>query len=249
MNAIPKISGNEINLSAVKEALKEQYMAQALPSADKMLSLLELADAVEKQDIGSASHNDRISAYIGIMVDALQVHGLYADELSGVDKELLCSSSRLHDIGKLSISDKILNKPGKLTDEEFEIMKTHTTEGERIMDQVDFSSENDEFLRNAKLFAGYHHERWDGKGYPHGLGEDEIPLQGRIMAIVDVYDALVSQRPYKIAFTPDEAASIIMDCSGKQFDPIIADLFYEVRMEFEEVAIRNQMLEDACIQS
>ncbi|MCL2174628.1 MAG: HD domain-containing protein, partial [Treponema sp.] len=120
-------------------------------------------------------------------------------------------------------------KPGKLTDEEYEIMKSHSMEGERIIDEIISRTGEGEFLHNAKLFAGTHHERWDGKGYPRGLKGADIPLQGRIMAIVDVYDALISDRPYKKAFTNEEAVEIIMQNSGSHFDPKIADVFFEVK--------------------
>jgi len=135
----------------------------------------------------------------------------------------------MHDLGKISITDVIVNKPGKLTEEEYDVMKSHAMEGERIIDEIISRTGEGDFLRNAKLFAGTHHERWDGKGYPRGLKETEIPLQGRIMAIVDVYDALVSERPYKKAFTNDEAVEIIMQNSGTHFDPKITKLFYEVK--------------------
>jgi len=165
------------------------------------------------------------------------VHKVYADELTKMDLDLSISSARLHDVGKITISDTILNKPGKLTDEEYTIMKTHAAEGERIIDQIVSRTGDAEFLHNAKLFAGYHHERWDGKGYPHGLMGNEIPLQGRILAIVDVYDALVSVRPYKKPFTAEEAVNIIMESAGKHLDPIIAEVFYKVRDQFAAVKV------------
>jgi len=194
-----------------------------------------LADMVENRDKGTGGHIERTTTYIKILINAMMARGLHAGEIGEMDMDMLVSSARLHDVGKISISDVILNKPGKLTDEEFEIMKTHPAEGERIIDQIVFRTENVEFLHNAKLFAGYHHERWDGRGYPYGLKEFDIPLQGRIMAIADVYDALVSERPYKKAFTADEAVNIIMESVGKQFDPSIADVFYAVRDQFEAV--------------
>jgi putative two-component system response regulator len=194
-----------------------------------------LADMVESRDKGTGGHIERTTTYIKILVDAMMERGVHADVLGKMDLDLLNSSARLHDIGKISIPDSVLNKPGKLTDEEFEIMKTHSAEGERIIDQIVSRTEDVEFLRNAKLFAGYHHERWDGKGYPHGDKETGIPLQGRIMAIVDVYDALVSERPYKKPFTADEAVGIIMENSGKQFDPVIVNVFYEARDQFKAV--------------
>jgi len=195
-----------------------------------------LADMVENRDKGTGGHIERTTTYIKILIDAMLERGIYAEELKEVDLETLVSSARLHDVGKISISDVILNKPGKLTDEEFEIMKSHALEGERIIDQVVSRTGSDvEFLKNARLFAGYHHERWDGKGYPRGLKETDIPLLGRIMAIVDVYDALVSERPYKKAFSPDEADKIIMEGSGKQFDPLIVDVFYQIRDKIRAV--------------
>ena len=196
-----------------------------------------LSDMVENRDKGTGGHVDRTTKYIQILVEAMIARGVYADELKEIDLDLFISSARLHDVGKISISDVILNKPAKLTDEEFEIMKTHSAEGERIIDQIVSRTETEgvEFLRNAKLFAGYHHERWDGKGYPHGLKETDIPLQGRIMAIADVYDALVSERPYKKPFTAEEAVNIIMESAGKQFDPLISEVFFEAREQFKAV--------------
>ena len=192
-----------------------------------------LADMVENRDKGTGGHVERTVTYIKVLVDAMLMRSVYADELNKIDLGLFVSSAKLHDAGKISISDVILNKPGKLTDEEFAIMKTHAAEGERIIEQMVSRTGEAEFLRHAKLFAGYHHERWDGKGYPHGLEGTNIPLQGRIMAIIDVYDALMSERPYKKPFSHDEAISIIMDSAGQQFDPTIAEVFYEVREQFK----------------
>jgi len=194
-----------------------------------------LADMIENRDRGTGGHIDRTTKYIRLLIDEMIACGLHAEELNEMDLELLTSSARLHDIGKIAISDVILNKPGKLTDEEFEIMKTHAAEGVRIIDQIVTRTEDVEFLRNARLFAGYHHERWDGKGYPYGLAGAGIPLQGRIMAVVDVYDALVSVRPYKKAFSHEEAVKIITNGSGTQFDPDIADVFFAVNTSFKAV--------------
>ena len=194
-----------------------------------------LADMVENRDQGTGGHVERTTVYIEILIGAMIVRGVHVDEIRNMNLESLISSARLHDVGKITIPDCILNKPGQLTKEEFEAMKTHSAEGERIIDQIVSRTDNVEFLRNAKLFAGFHHERWDGLGYPHGLKETEIPLQGRLMAIVDVYDALVSERPYKKPFTEDEAVRIIMDGAGKQFDPYITKIFYEVRDQFSIV--------------
>jgi len=195
------------------------------------------ADLVESRDENTGGHIDRTSTYIQILLDSVVERGIYDGDTAELNRELFVSSARLHDVGKIAISDVILNKPGKLTDDEFEIMKTHTTEGERAIVKIASRTDDDEFLNNAKLFAGYHHERWDGTGYPRRLSGMEIPLQGRLMAIVDVYDALVSERPYKKPFRPDEAVRIIMDSAGTHFDPQVAGVFYEVRGRFEDVCM------------
>ena len=199
--------------------------------------IFSFADMVENRDKGTGGHIERTTSYIKILMDAMAERGVYTEELAEMDVELMISSARLHDVGKITISDAILNKPGKLTDEEYETMKTHCAEGLRITDQIGARTDDVEFLRHARLFAGYHHERWDGKGYPHGLAGTDIPLQGRIMAFADVYDALVSARPYKKPFTGEEAVKIIMEGAGTQYDPLIAEVFYEARDKFMAVEI------------
>ncbi|MCL2759413.1 MAG: response regulator [Treponema sp.] len=194
-----------------------------------------LADMVENRDKGTGGHIERTSVYIRILIEEMKERCVYSDEINGWDVDKMISSARMHDLGKISITDVIVNKPGKLTDEEYDVMKSHAEEGERIIDEIISRTGEGDFLRNAKLFAGTHHERWDGKGYPRGLKGVEIPLQGRIMAIVDVYDALVSERPYKKAFTEDEAIDIIMQNSGTHFDPKIVELFYEVKDHIKSV--------------
>jgi len=193
------------------------------------------ANMVECRDEGTGGHIERTSTYIRVLIEAMAEQGVYLDEINKLDLSLFVESARLHDVGKIAISDIILNKPGKLTDEEFDIMKTHTMEGESAIESIASRTDDVEFLENAKLFAGSHHERWDGKGYPRGLKETDIPIQGRVMAFADVYDALVSERPYKKPFTPDKAVEIIMEGAGSQFDPFIADVFYKVRDKFEAV--------------
>ena len=194
-----------------------------------------LADMVENRDKVTGGHIERTSNYIKILIEAMKDRGVYIDEMQGWDTEKIISSARMHDLGKISITDVIINKPGKLTEEEFEKMKTHAEEGERIIDEIISRTGEGEFLRNARLFAGTHHERWDGKGYPRGLKGDEIPLQGRIMAIVDVYDALVSERPYKNAFSHEEAVKIIRESSGSHYDPKITEIFLSVQEQFKAI--------------
>jgi putative two-component system response regulator len=197
-----------------------------------------LANMVENRDKGTGGHIERTSAYIKILIEGMKDMNVYSDEIHKWDVEKIISSARMHDLGKISITDIILNKPDKLTEDEYETMKTHALEGERIIDEIIAQTGEAEFLRNARLFAGCHHERWDGKGYPHGLKGEEIPLQGRIMAIVDVYDALVSERPYKKAFTDEEAVKLIMQNAGTQYDPLIADVFFNVKDKFKSVRVR-----------
>jgi putative two-component system response regulator len=194
-----------------------------------------VADLVEKRDQETGGHIERTTAYIKILLDAMLEQGVYVDEICDVDFDLFVSSARLHDVGKIVISDTILNKPGRLTDEEFVIMKTHAEEGVKIIDQIVSRAGNETFLRNAKLFAGFHHERWDGNGYPNKLSGTDIPLQGRVMAFADVYDALISERPYKKSFSHDEAMKIMLDNAGTQFDPVIADVFHKVEDQFKAV--------------
>jgi putative two-component system response regulator len=194
-----------------------------------------LANMVENRDKGTGSHIERTSEYIKILITEMKSRGVYIEEMKGWDAEKIIAAAKMHDLGKISITDIIINKPGKLTPEEFEIMKTHVVEGERIIDEIISQTGEGEYLHNARLFAGSHHERWDGKGYPRGLKGEEIPLQGRIMAIVDVYDALVSERPYKKIFPAEEAVRIIMENAGSHYDPKIAKVFYEVRDLFKAV--------------
>jgi len=192
-----------------------------------------LADVVEERDKKTGGHNDRTAMYVKILIKAMKERSVYVDEMSRWDTEMVVSSARLHDVGKVHIYDTVLNKPGKLDNEEYEKMKRHAMEGAQIIDRIIMQTGEAEFLHNAKLFAEYHHECWDGSGYPHGLAGTEIPLQGRIMAIADVYDALVSSRSYKEPLAEDEAVNIITMGAGKQFDPKIVEVFLEVKDQFK----------------
>jgi len=194
------------------------------------------ADIVESRDKITGGHIARTSQYIKVLMNAMMNKGVYSEKLNDWDLNMAIASARLHDVGKIVISDLILNKQDKLTPEEFIEMKRHAIEGEKIIEQMIAQTGDALFLRHAMLFAGSHHERWDGKGYPRNLQGEDIPLQGRIMAIADVYDALVSERPYKPAFTCEQAEEIIQKDSGKYFDPAIVDAFNEVKGEFAAIA-------------
>jgi len=184
-----------------------------------------MADVVESRDSNTGGHIERTSEYLRILIDAMLKLGVYADEITKWDIDLVISSALMHDIGKIKISDSILNKPGKLTDEEFMIMQAHSIEGGNTIDQMIARTGDGEFLNSAKLSATCHHEKWDGSGYPIGLSGMDIPLHGRIMAIVDVYDALTSERPYKKAYDLDYAMEIIEEGAGNHFDPLIVNVF------------------------
>jgi putative two-component system response regulator len=195
-------------------------------------TVLVLADIVENRDKDTGGHIERVTLYIELLMNAMITRKVYFEEMQDWDMEIVISSARLHDVGKIAISDFILNKRGPLDKDEYEIIKTHAITGGAIIDQIIARTGEVHFLHNAKLFASYHHENWDGTGYPHGLKGLDIPLQGRIMAIVDVYDALVSERPYKKNFSDEEAVSIIMADKGKRFDPKITEVFYAIREQF-----------------
>jgi putative two-component system response regulator len=197
-----------------------------------------LADIVESRDPNTGGHIERTTRYIRILIDEMIERGVYSDELKSWDLDSVVSSARLHDIGKISIPDSILNKPGKLTEEEFKIIKTHTDVGARLIDQMTEQTGDAAFLRSAKIFAAFHHEKWNGSGYPNCLHGTDIPLHGRIMAIVDVYDALVSDRPYKKAFPHEKALEIIMDDAGNHFDPHITEVFNAVNLRIKAVRDR-----------
>jgi len=198
--------------------------------------LIILADIIESRNKTSHGHVDRTIKCVKIITEAMLSQGVYANELCTIDLEPFSLSACLHDVGKISIPDYIINKPDRLTESEFEIMKSHAIQGELIIEKmITKTTEDKGFLHSAKLFAGYHHERWDGKGYPHGLNRLNIPIQGRILQIVDVYDALVSERPYKKPFSHEEAVKIIMDSTGEMFDPLIAEIFMEINKQFENV--------------
>ena len=193
-----------------------------------------LANMVEHRDKYTGSHIEHTTKYIRILLECMQKNGIYSDELSEWNMETVISSVRLHDIGKIVISDMLLNKAGPLSEEEFETMKNHTSKGESIIEDIIFESGDGYFLQHAKLFAGYHHERWDGTGYPHGLKGADIPLQGRVMALIDVYDALISARSYKSSFSHEKAVEIICQGRGSHFDPKIVDAFLICEKEIKK---------------
>ena len=193
-----------------------------------------LAELVECRDYITGGHIERTQHYLSILIDALERNGSYSIEISAWDNDLIVRSAQLHDIGKIAIKDSILQKPGSLTDSEYKEIKLHVTVGERVIERIMKNTTDRFFLEQARILVATHHEKWDGSGYPRNLKEEEIPLQGRLMAIVDVYDALVSNRPYRDAIKHSEAVIIISGNKGKHFDPALVDIFLGVSEKFEE---------------
>ena len=205
--------------------------------------IITMADMVENRDSDTGAHIQKTAAYVKIIVEGLEKKGYYAEKINPKFISDVVRSAPLHDIGKINIPDAVLNKPGKLTDEEFEIIKTHTTAGKKIMEDAISTFEGGSYLKEARNMAAYHHERWDGKGYPDGLHGEVIPLSARIMAVADVFDALTSPRVYKPAFSLEKALTIINEGSGTQFDPKCVEVFMDNLTEVKVVLKKyNQKL-------
>lgn len=197
--------------------------------------IVTMADMVENRDSDTGAHVQKTAAYVKIILEGLQKKGYYAEKITPKYISDVVMSAPLHDVGKINISDTILNKPGKLTDEEFDIMKTHTKSGRLIMDHAISTVEGESYLKEARNMAAYHHERWDGKGYPEGLHGEAIPLSARIMAVADVFDALTSKRVYKPAYPLEKAVDIIKRGSGSQFDAKCVEVFLDALSEVKDV--------------
>lgn len=195
-----------------------------------------LADLVENRDSSTGDHIKKTAAYVDIILRKMKELGYYEDQMTQIFMENCIKSAPLHDVGKIRIPDRILNKPGKLTEEEFEVMKTHAQYGADIIQQIIDTIPDSQYLYEAKRIAGSHHEKWNGTGYPRGLREEEIPLSARVMAVADVFDALISVRCYKKAFSYEEAMEIIKKDSGSHFDPKVADAFLAAADEVKKVS-------------
>jgi putative two-component system response regulator len=203
---------------------------------DSTLSLLARITDMRDEDTGG--HILRTTGYTEIIVNALRSDPAHPAgyELSEEEAQSIIKCAKLHDLGKIAIPDNILLKPAKLTPEEFEVIKKHPVYGERFFSDFIKSDSDDPFLETAREITYSHHEKWNGTGYPRGLSGADIPLSGRIVAVADVYDALVSERPYKKPFTHEKAAEIIISDSGKHFDPHLVEIFAAHQPEFIEVS-------------
>jgi len=216
-----------------------RYLAE---SSDRMQNglIITMADLVENRDSDTGAHIAKTAEYVKIISESLKKKGYYSEKLTPKFMSDIVKSAPLHDVGKISISDTVLNKPGKLTDEEYEIMKTHTIYGKEIIEKVINTVNGENYLKEARNMAAYHHERWDGKGYPEKLHGQVIPLAARIMAVADVFDALTSPRVYKPAFSIEKALEIINDGSGKMFDPKVVEAFMDAMPEIKVVLKKYQ---------
>ncbi len=191
---------------------------------------------VDKRDNTTGGHILRTSKYLRALLNKLIADGSYKEELENVDVDIFAHASQMHDVGKICIADRVLLKEGKLSNDEYEEMKQHTLFGKDIIRTAINNVQNVKFLETAEMFATSHHEKWNGKGYPFGLKGEEIPIGGRIMAIVDAYDAIRSERPYKQAKTHLQAVDIILKDSAEHFDPVMVDAFVQISNEFETIS-------------
>ncbi|MBI2433907.1 MAG: response regulator [Candidatus Hydrogenedentes bacterium] len=196
------------------------------------ITVFSLAKLSESRDVETGDHLERIRSYARELADELALWPKYHGVIRNEFVEELYHSSPLHDIGKVGIPDRILLKPGKLTTEEFEIMKTHTLIGGDTLRAADMEAGRDSFLAMGRDIAYYHHEKYDGSGYPYGMGGGDIPLPARIVALADVYDALSSKRPYKEPFDHETSRKILLEGRGKHFDPDVVDAFLKREERF-----------------
>ena len=208
-------------------------------SAIQDVTILTMASLAETRDSDTGNHIRRTQHYVKALAQRLKTHPRFASFLSDSTIELLFKSAPLHDIGKVGIPDRILLKPGRFTPGEFEIMKAHTTLGRDAIEHAEKQLGMEvEFLHLAKDIAYYHQEKWDGSGYPTGKRGDDIPISARLMAVADVYDALISRRVYKEGMSHEKALGIIVEGRGSHFDPDIVDAFVALQDEFRAVALR-----------
>ena len=217
----------------VKEQTKEirEQSEQLVQMQENVID--GMATLIEGRDTDTGQHVRNTKRYVAMIVKYMYDHRMHTDEIDFDYMTHICNAAPLHDVGKIMISDMILNKPGRLTPEEFAVMQTHSELGGDIMKDVLGDSTNRDLIRMSSDIAHYHHEKWDGSGYPDGLAGDEIPLCARIMAVADVFDALISKRVYKDAMSIEEAYRILQEDAGTHFDPELIQVFVAIRGEVE----------------
>ncbi|MDR2754328.1 MAG: response regulator [Planctomycetaceae bacterium] len=233
----------------IAKPYKPDEVLARLRAGERILSLetrdvaiFALAKLAESRDVDTGAHLERVQYYCRVLSQQMATLEKYQEIIDPEFIRLMFQTSPLHDIGKVGIPDSVLLKPGRLDPNEFEIMKTHTTIAAQTLDAALSKFPGVSFLKMARDIAATHHEKYDGTGYPNGLKEQNIPLCGRIIALADVYDALISKRVYKQAFTHDSAKSVILEGSGKHFDPDVVECFLAREDQF--VSIRKRFSEN-----
>lgn len=223
----------------VEEKTRENE-AQNLKMMEMQQHVIDgMATLIESRDGNTGQHVKNVKDYVMIIVKYMRQHGIHSEEIDDNFVRNISNAAVLHDIGKIKISDMVLNKPARFTPEEFEIMKTHSQLGGDIVSNILGDETDKELIQISKDIATYHHEKWDGSGYPKGLKGEEIPLSARIMAVADVFDALVSKRVYKKEMSKEMAYSILENGKGTHFDPEIIDVFFAVKDQVEEYMNKN----------
>lgn len=228
-----------LELSEYRTQLEEKiYEKTQMIENLQDVMMLSLAELVECRDENTGGHVKRTAEYVRILANELVEAGVYSDILTPEYVKDIIKSAPLHDIGKIGINDATLLKMGSLDEDEFEYMKKHVELGAISLQKMINETDKESFLYTARDMAHYHHEKWDGTGYPSGLKGEEIPISARIMAIADVYDALTTKRPYKEPFSHEDTVNIIIEGREKGFDPNIIDVFKEISYKFEMVKFR-----------
>ena len=197
--------------------------------------VMGFATLVENRDGSTGGHIRRTTTYVKLLAEELQKRGMYKEQLTQDYIENLTIAAPMHDVGKIAIPDAILQKPGRLTDEEFAIMRTHTEKGGEIIKETVGHIGDGEYEKMAYEVARYHHEKWNGKGYPQGMAGEDIPLCARIMSVADVFDAVSAKRCYRDAMPLEQCFEIIEKGSGQDFDPDIAEVFLDMRERIGQV--------------
>ena len=238
---------NHLALKAMDEFLRDQNNFLELEVARRIkeviaiqdVTILAMASLAETRDSDTGNHIRRTQFYVKILAEKLRYHPRFAWFLTDANISMLFKSAPLHDIGKVGIPDRILLKPGRFEPAEFEIMKTHTTLGrDAIVHAENALGISVDFLTFAKSIALSHQEKWNGSGYPEGLAGDDIPIAARLMAVADVYDALISRRVYKDGMPHEKAVQIMLEGRGSHFDPDMLDAFLGIQEEFRTIALR-----------
>ena len=231
---------NHLELKAHRDNLEELVKIKMKEKDEvQRMTIDALAILAEYRDNETGGHIQRTKKYVKALAEYLQNQDKFKSYLTDEIIEMLYNSAPLHDIGKVAIRDNVLLKPGKLTSDEMEEMKMHAYYGYKALEEAESHSSCESFLTIAKELAYSHHERYDGKGYPNGLVGEDIPLSGRLMAVADVYDALISKRVYKTPIAHSESVNIIISGKGTAFDPDVVDAFISLQEEFRQIALAS----------